>query len=321
MSVHTRFIFKLLAVAACATAAYPVTAQAVDNTRYISITGNNANACTLAAPCRTLQRGINATPQGGELRLLDSANYGGNVTVNRSMTISGNGHTLYLNGSLTIHQGGAVVALRGLTLNGQGTVEHGINIIDAATVRIERCVIHGFTGQGILSIGPDVEVFVIDSISHANGGSGFNLFNDTGAQRVTIDNSRFENNGANGVIIQSGRATIRRAAASGKAGDGIVAHISPVLGAVRDTTVAYNGNDGFTARGLMTVDSSLAYGNVRGLSVSNLPGSLARISNSTFIHNGTGLSNSGGTLETRGNNTVEGNPNNISGALTPITGK
>ena len=295
-------------------------ANAVDNTRYVSITGKNANPCTLAQPCKTLQRGIAMTPAGGEVQILESGFYGNNPNINKSLTITGNGHTVYLGGVLTIDKAGAVVALRGLVLDGQRSILHGINIVDAAKVHIERCVIHGFTSQGILSTATDVEVFVLDSISRDNAGSGFNLF-DTGTQSVTIDNSRFEGNGASGIIIQNGRATISRSIASNNASDGIVSHIASVIVAVRETTVAHNGNNGFTARGPMTVDSSVAFGNVRGLSVSNLAGSLARISNSTFTDNGTGLSNSGGTLETRGNNTVEGNTTDVSGALTPITGK
>jgi hypothetical protein len=313
-------IFALLSLTVGAIA-LPVTAQAADNTRYVGITGKNVNPCTLALPCRTLQVGINATPAGGEVQILDPGFYGNNANIKKSLTIAGNGNTVYLGGVLTIDKAGAVVALRGLVLDGQGTIQHGINIVDAAKVHIERCVVHGFTSQGILSTATDVEVFVLDSISRDNGGSGFNLFNETGLQRTTIDNSRFESNGANGIIIQSGRATISRSIASNNASDGIVSHVPPIIVAVRETTVAHNGNNGFTARGPMTVDSSLAFGNVRGLSVSNLSGSLARISNSTFTDNGTGLSNSGGTLETRGNNTVEGNTTDVSGALTPISGK
>ena len=41
-------------------------------TRFGASSGNDANACTRAAPCRTLQRGINVTPVGGELVVLDS---------------------------------------------------------------------------------------------------------------------------------------------------------------------------------------------------------------------------------------------------------
>jgi hypothetical protein len=319
MFMHARFASTL----AIGTTVLGLTAaSAADNTRYVSITGNNANACTLAAPCRILQRGINVTPAGGELQILDSGSYGVNATINKSLTISGNGHTVYLGNPVTVDQAGIVVALRGLVLDGQGVILHGINIVDAATVHVERCVTHGFTSQGIVSTATEVEVFVLDSISRDNGGSGFNLFNSTGLQRVTIDNSRFANNGANGVIIQSGRAAISRSIASGNVSDGIVSHIAEVTVAVRDTTAAYNGNNGFTVRGPMTVDSSLAYGNLRGLSVSNLAGSLARVSNSTFTANGTGLSISvGGTLQTRQNNIVEGNTNDVSGTLTPINGR
>ena len=297
-------------------------AHAADNTRYVSINGKNTHPCTLALPCRTLQFAINVAPAGGEVQILDPGFYGNNANIKKSLTITGNGNTVYLGGILTIDRADAVVALRGLALDGQGSILHGINIVDAAKVHIERCVIHGFTSQGILSTATDVEVFVLDTISRDNGGSGFNLFNiSTGGQRTTIDNSRFEGNGANGIIIQSGRATISRSIASNNASDGIVSHIAPVTVAVRETTVAHNGNDGFTARGLMTVDSSVAFGNFRGLSGSNLSGSLARISNSTFTGNVAGIVTSGGVVETRSNNTVEGNTTDVSGALTPITGK
>jgi hypothetical protein len=123
MSIRTRFV-ATFALAACTAAACSLAAQAADNTRYVSITGSNSNACSLAAPCRTLQRGINKTPTGGELRILDSGSYGNNAQVNKSMTIFGNGNTVYLNSPLTIGGGSLdhVVTLRGLVLNSQGAV-------------------------------------------------------------------------------------------------------------------------------------------------------------------------------------------------------
>lgn len=135
--------------------------QAADNIRYISSTGNNANACTLSAPCRSLQRGINVTPANGELRILDSGDYGLNAAIARSITITGNGHTVILGNPITINQANATVVLRGFTLDGQRTVLHGINIVNAAKVHIEQSVIHHFTGQGISATAAGVEVFVI----------------------------------------------------------------------------------------------------------------------------------------------------------------
>ena len=96
MSMHAmlKIASALLALAACATLAGP--APAADNTRYVSIAGKNTNPCTLAQPCKTLQRGIGLTPAGGELRILDSGFYGNNANIKKSLTITGNGHTVYL---------------------------------------------------------------------------------------------------------------------------------------------------------------------------------------------------------------------------------
>ena len=174
MFTRTPLIFKLLALATCAAAASSV-AQAADNTRYISITGDNANACTLAAPCRTLQHGINVTPVGGELRILDFGVSANNATVSKSMTISGNDNTIFLGTVIAIDDAAAVVTLRGLTLIGQGTVDNGISIVAAAVVHIERCVIHNFTLRGIYATAEGVEVFVADSVSRDNGNAGLHI--------------------------------------------------------------------------------------------------------------------------------------------------
>src|SRR5258706_11932148 len=42
---------------------------------FLSSTGNDANACTVAAPCRLLPAALAAIDDGGEVWILDSANY------------------------------------------------------------------------------------------------------------------------------------------------------------------------------------------------------------------------------------------------------
>jgi hypothetical protein len=293
MAILVPRVFKLLTLVACATAAYSSAAQAVDNTRYISITGNDASDCTLAAPCRNLPRGKNSTPAGGELRILDSGDYGNSGTVNKSLTISGNGNTVFLRNPIIIDNANAVVTLRGLTLNGQGTIANGISIVAAAVVHIENCVVHNFSQDGIIGTADGVSMFVVNSVSRDNGGGGL-VFN-AGAS-LTIDNSHFDNNVANGVwaLGQDALVTIRRSTASG------------------------NGFNGFQAfAGVMTLDSSLGAGNnLRGLNI--VRPAIGRISNSTFTDNSTGINNSG-TVETRQNNTVRGNQIDLQGnSLTSI---
>jgi hypothetical protein len=319
MSILMPCVFKLLALAACATAACSSAAQAVDNTRYVSINGNNANACTLAAPCRTLQIGINATPEGGDLRILDSGSYGSTANVRKSMTISGNGNTIFLDSGINIDRDVGAVTLRDVTLNGQGTIANGVQIVATATVHIERCVIHNFTQHGIYANAAEVRVFVIDSVSRDNGLDGLRI---DAADSLTVDNSHFDNNGGYGAVVLSGLATIRTSTASGNVQSGILANTSI---SIMSTKTAQNGRHGLNVgqNGIMTIESSVAHANTQhGLQVDGLNGveGLARISNSTFTDNGAGIENRG-TVETRRNNVVRGNTPDLQGsALTFIGG-
>jgi hypothetical protein len=160
-------------------------------------------------------------------------------------------------------------------------------------------------------------VFVVDSVSRDNGFEGLRF---DAAGSLTVDNSQFNNNTTNGVLVlgQSSYATIRRSIASGNGFSGIAGHGSV---SVISTKAMQNGT-GFEAQsGIMTVESSLGAGNVRGgLTVVGGTGAIARISNSTFTDNGMGIRNFG-IAETRQNNTVRGNGIDLQGnALTPISG-
>jgi hypothetical protein len=284
---------------------FAVPAQA--DTRYISTTGKNTNPCTLAQPCKTLQRGVAMTPAGGELRILDTGFYGNNTNIKKSITITGNGNTVYLGNTLTIDKANAVVALRGLVLDGQGGVAIGINIVAAGTVHIERCLVHNFTDDGIRVTTNAANVRITDTTSRDNGGDGLDKFGSS----AVIENSHFDNNALNGVRNQSGSATIRGSTASGNGNDGVFA--SGSLTAV-STIAARNGNNGFTVPsqdGPAILEFSVADNNGgAGLQVGG-DGS-AIISNSTFTRNATGIANTGG-VGTRENNTVSQNTANLTG--------
>lgn len=322
LSLVRRVACSLVAAAACMTTAWPG-AQAADNTRYVSITGKNTNPCTLAQPCRSLQKAIGVTPAGGEVRVLDSGFFGNNARIKKSLTISGNGHTVYLGNPIFVTDGAATVALRGLVLNGHEsstTNTIGISIGSNTTgmaVHIERCVIHGFSFAGIAATAPGLKVFLVDSVVRDNAGHGFIIVN-SGASQVTIDGSRIENNGAAGINIQSGRAAVSRSIASGNFRGVNVFGASTSAGV--SSTVAFGNADGgfYVESGSMTIESSFAQSNKFGVRAD--AGAVARISNSSFIGNGVGVSASG-TVETRENNIVKGSTSlNVFGTLTPIGG-
>src|SRR2546423_3716335 len=57
---------------------------------WVAITGEDRNACSRTAPCRTLERAIEATSTGGHLGVLDSGNFGP-VHITKSISISNGG--------------------------------------------------------------------------------------------------------------------------------------------------------------------------------------------------------------------------------------
>src|SRR5262249_57481750 len=57
---------------------------------YVSGTGNDSNPCTASQPCASFQAALALTVAGGEIFVLNSANYGP-VTVNKALTITSEG--------------------------------------------------------------------------------------------------------------------------------------------------------------------------------------------------------------------------------------
>jgi Right handed beta helix region len=310
--------FARVSVAACVAFAFSAAGQAADNFRYLSSTGSNANPCTLAQPCRSLQATINKTPVGGELRILDSGFFGNNANISRSITISGNGNTITLGAPITINDAGATVALRGLVLSGEGTTSDGIVVTTAAKVFIERCVVHGFAASGITIVGA-ADIFINDSTSRGNASSGLIVLEfGTTPIRLWVDNSRFESNGGVGIALQTGTASINRSVVSGN-DRGIFIRGGPMN--VTSTEVANNTIEGLLLDlgGKVTLESSVVRGNSVGLNIDDSSGT-ARIATSVFTDNVTGIRNFGGTVLTRGNNTVWGNTTQTTGTLTALGG-
>jgi hypothetical protein len=280
--------------------------------RYIASTGNDSgnNCASAKTPCRTLPRGIAATPAGGELRILDSGAYGNGGLVNKSMTISADGETVMLNGTLTIDAAGAAVTLRGLSLNGHSVATGaGIHIASAAAVHIDGCTVERFGGTGIESVGNGTRLFVNDSVSRQNHGYGL-LIKGSGA-RLIADNSRFERNGI-GIFGEGAGGSVTRTVVSSNS-HGIYWRWGQLN--IAWSVAADNVNSGFVVTGgggaRMYLESSVARGNAVGLWVEG--GSLASISNFTATENGQSGMQITGTVYTRQNNTFVGNATHVRG--------
>ena len=281
---------------------------------FIASNGSDANTCTRTAPCLTLQRGIDRSVVGGELIILDSGDFGDGATINKSMTISAIGVSATIGGSITINGAGATVVLRGLRLNGAGTAQDGIAIVDAAAVHIVDCEVHNFTRNGIsvLTASP-TNLFVSGSISRNNGSVGL-VFAPVAGGALTVNDSRFEGNAGSGLDIEFSEARIIRTIVAGNGALGIFQYGGTMN--ITSTVAAHNGLEGYAlfAGGQMTLEQSVARGNLTGLRVEE--GSTARISLCVVTNNGTGLLvPAGSTIRTHRNNTVSGNTTDVSGIL------
>jgi hypothetical protein len=276
---------------------------------YVSATGNDANTCFVqTSPCKTLQRGINQTSAGGELRLL--SNLSGNGLVNKSITIDGGANTVI--GSIAVNSASAIVALRRLDLDGRHAFATGLNIVTATAVHVEHCTIERYTGDGIkLAAGAATELSVSDSTVADNGSDGIDVTTGSTAKLMIAD-SVLANNSVNGLQLFGGFAAIVRSTVSGSNGAGLF-----VVGATlvaRDTTLASSAeNLNVGSGGVATLKSvTLRDASAGASSIFVGSGGLVRLANSVLTNNAVAIDN-GGVVQTLEDNILDGNGSDVSG--------
>lgn len=247
---------------------------------YIASYGLDSNPCTLAAPCRLIPQALNTVASGGEIWMLDSANFNvSTVVLTKSVTISAVpgavGSVVAFDGeAIRIATSGVKVALRDLVVvpfAGTG-LTGAINMTAGERLSIEDCLIANVPGPGI---------------------------NVSGIIIVRIDGTTVRNVGNSGIILQNGvRGTVTRTYASGNVNFGLF--------------LASNG--AFTTR--VNVNDSIFDNNQPGVIVSAGSGGDVKtsISNSQLVGNTTGFqaSVSGGVANASlSNNTVSNNGTGI----------
>jgi hypothetical protein len=279
-------------------------AEAQLNRSAVSVAGDDANACTVAAPCRTFNRAISQTNTGGEVVAITSGGYGP-FTVDRSMTVAA-APGVYAGISVPSGDGisvqaraGSLVVLRGLTVEGLGTGTAGIfhypYLPDGGELIIDGCVVDGFlfgihTGWGLT---------IKDTVVRESRAAGIQVFF---AGRATVDGVRVTADTVNfGVDAeQGGHLTLRDAVVTsrGRVGRGIGSRFDGVL-AVENAVVT-----GFEVGVFAGIDS------------------VTRASNTVATDNAIGFRNDdqdGAVLQSWGDNQSLGNsPTQVLGTITPV---
>ena len=263
-------------------ASAPAHAQATRT--WVSGVGDDANPCSRTAPCKTFPGAISKTAAAGEINCLDPGGFG-TVTITKSITL--NCHEILgsiLGGpgatGITINAGASdTVVIRNLQINGINTGTIGINILGAAAVSIEDCVITQFSAQGIADTrtAGNTKLFVRNTTLSHNGSSGIGV-GAAGPNNVELENV-FSVNNLFGVAAGSGNNVM-----------------------IRRSVLSSNTNAGVDAESgsAINVDNSAISGNVTGVAA----GATVRLSNSDISFNGTGIN---GATISFGNNRISGN--------------
>src|SRR6266508_3465371 len=157
--VMTKIVFPLMRammvaplLCSAAHAAQPSTPTPQMRT-YVSGAGSDNNPCIASSPCRTFRAALALTIAGGEIYVLNSADYGP-VTINKSVSITSEGAVAGVLASsgvgITIAAGTSdVVNLRGLDVDGGNTGSVGIQFNSGQSLNIQKTVVRGFVNMGI----------------------------------------------------------------------------------------------------------------------------------------------------------------------------
>jgi hypothetical protein len=313
--------FSVMAIALLALAIIPSAPAAAQSRVLVAAQGSDANPCSFAQPCRTLQHAHDVVAAGGEIDVLDPAGYGA-LQIRKPISIQGHGFAEVSvpagTDAITIVAGASDrITLRGLVLDGGGsantiTSNTGINIGTAGTVDVDDCVIRNFD-QGISDNLGGASLFVSNSlITHMTFIGIFVRGAGNASTRASV--SRTEVNDTQTGIQAQGETLAANGSVDVSISDSNV--FASSLGGV--AAVNFPQSVGPVT---MVVTRSSIVGGATGVVV-NGPSTLTfiRLDETAIALNDAGWSiiGSGGTLTSWGNNAFNDNGGNGDGAV-PIT--
>jgi len=298
-STILRSAFVCLAVALLST-----TAQAQLFRSYVSSTGNDANPCTVQAPCRLLPAALAAVKDGGEVWMLDSANFNTSpVVITKSVSIlaipGALGSVVGSDGdAIEINTAGVNVTLRNLKiLNFSGGL-NGINMTNGASLKVEGCEVAGFATNSYagIKVNTPAKVTIVDTIVRDNfGGIWFDNGSTGDVARTTVVGNEYVGIWARPTVDSTVTVTVTDSVSSNN-GWGFVAvgnASRPGKMTLSRSTAAHNSNSGFQTEGsgtaVMVVSGSVASQNAYGFR--NFSGTFRSLGDNNVFDNATADTN------------------------------
>jgi hypothetical protein len=283
---------------------------------YLSSTGSDSAPCTLAAPCRLLPAALAKVASGGEIWMLDSANYNtSTVYVSKSVSILavpgavGSLVAPDLGGALSVvfdvAASAVTLSLRNVVLvplPGAGPTAFGVDMRVDSTVIIEDSVIAGFA-NGVYAQGHGKVRIVNSTFSNC---TDYAVAAKNG-MTVEVHKTRFLNGGGVGVTYVAA-GTITRVNVS----DSVFSRCATAVGAYTDTS----GSGALVSVTRSTIDgcTSALFAGTAGLGSAVITVSDSMLANNNSVWYQAGV---GSELRSLGNNQITDNFVS-SGTLTPV---
>lgn len=252
-------MFRFSVTASALTALLSVGTADGSQRQFVASTGNDADPCTLAQPCRSFGVAVAAVDPRGEVIVLDSAGYGP-VTITKAVSIVA---PAGVHAGITVPPGqdgvtidapgpAVTVNLEGLTIDGRafGGIggNYGIRVINATDLIVSNCSIRGMLHDGInVGGGATLRARVYKSTSSDNVGNGFFINYGT----ASIDSSHFDHNLNSGIVAMDSTTIVVKnstATANGSYGVRLMASASTeTIGVVDSSALMANGSGGAQA--------------------------------------------------------------------------
>jgi hypothetical protein len=278
-------------------------ASAQASRTWVSGVGDDANPCSITAPCKTWAGAISKTAAGGEIDALTPGGFGA-LTILKAITIDGGGGQIasVLTGGtngINVNAGpNDVVILRNLSFNGVlGTVTPGLiglRFLSGAALHVEHCNIMNFSQNGIQVVtGAAAQMNVLDSIITNNAGGGILIQPTSATAKVSIIGTQINGNTTYGLR------------ADGTGGGSVNASFS-------DSQSIGNSTNGILAisgggSALVVANRSVLSNNgINGVATSGASATLL-VGNSTISGNQNAATVVSGSILTYGNNSVNNN--------------
>jgi hypothetical protein len=147
--MYKRYLLTPLALTAILAGGLAGDAFAAVQGTFVAWTGNDANSCSLAAPCRAFGAAILQTSANGEVIVLDSAGYGP-ATITQPVSIIAPpgiyaGISVTSGGAgMTVNTGSGKVTLRGLTINNISGGTSGIAFLSGTSLYVDNVIVTNF---------------------------------------------------------------------------------------------------------------------------------------------------------------------------------